>query len=304
MQAVVYIHGGGKLGRALIKTLSATQGISIYPYTCVKSKNRKVHGEIENITFEECKTLLPRYTNVFDYVVVTTPGDALAKQIDFLLSLKKPLIILSTAYDENLIKQKVSEVDGKVVLMPNANLGVLDLIKSLKKIPQIPELCLISVSSQESHQTGKKDISGTQKVELDIFRKKGFDVLFNEEEVKENYNSEKDGKSGNISWLREKESQLKLGVPKEHLGGHGYHSFYLTPKNNSSKEHEYLEKVYIHLKHVEKWTNEDMYFEVSLEEGTLRIIHNIDGRPYHGGVLKAIEYFQSNPCIITGEDLV
>ena len=61
---------------------------------------------------------------------------------------------------------------------------------------------------KESHQKGKADTSGTAKAMVNYFNKLG--IPFSAEQ---------------IVMIREPEEQKKMGVPEEHLGGHGWHTY-------------------------------------------------------------------------------
>nr|GMC50312.1 4-hydroxy-tetrahydrodipicolinate reductase 1, chloroplastic-like [Ipomoea batatas] len=64
----------------------------------------------------------------------------------------------------------------------------------------------------ESHQVSKLDISGTAKAVISCFQRLG--ISFDLDQVEQ---------------IRDPEQQVKMvGVPKEHLSGHAFHSYHLT----------------------------------------------------------------------------
>jgi 4-hydroxy-tetrahydrodipicolinate reductase len=64
---------------------------------------------------------------------------------------------------------------------------------------------------RESHQRGKADTSGTARALVGCFNAMG--VAFDERQ---------------IEMLRDPEAQRRLGVPEDHLAGHGWHTYTLT----------------------------------------------------------------------------
>jgi 4-hydroxy-tetrahydrodipicolinate reductase len=94
----------------------------------------------------------------------------------------------------------------------------------------------------ESHQRGKADTSGTAK-----------DVMKNLERLGLRL-------GGRLRMIREPEEQLVLGVPPEHLGGHGWHDYGLASRDGSMN---------------------------------FRFVHNVNGRiPYAAGTLRALTFLQ------------
>jgi len=64
----------------------------------------------------------------------------------------------------------------------------------------------------ESHQKGKADTSGTAKAMLGHFNQLGANF----------------DRNTPIRMIRDEEEQRQMGVPEEHLGGHGWHTYTLT----------------------------------------------------------------------------
>ncbi len=69
-----------------------------------------------------------------------------------------------------------------------------------------------AITVRESHQKGKADTSGTAKTMVGYFRKLG--IMCDAEDIEQE---------------RDPEKQVNLwGIPKEHLAGHGWHTYTLT----------------------------------------------------------------------------
>ena len=69
----------------------------------------------------------------------------------------------------------------------------------------------------ESHQSGKADTSGTAKAMIKYFNQMGIEF------------TEKD-----IQLVRNKEAQLRMGIPEEALEGHAWHTYTLTSPDKTT----------------------------------------------------------------------
>ncbi|KAI8465458.1 MAG: dihydrodipicolinate reductase [Monoraphidium minutum] len=69
----------------------------------------------------------------------------------------------------------------------------------------------------ESHQRNKADVSGTAKAVVGSFQQMGVQGF----------------KDSNIRKVRDREGQLAMGVPDDHLGGHAFHTYTLTSPDGS-----------------------------------------------------------------------
>jgi len=231
-----------------------------------------------------------------DYILVTCPGDALEENIDSLLSLKKPMIILSTKYDEELISSKASNAGVKILMSQNMAFGIVDFWNRIDSIDDVPVTEEISVFVQESHQKAKADISGSAIKVLNLFESKGFLVYFDDND-KESFKPGIDAEYGCISCIRAEKTQLeKLNVPEEFLGGHGYHTICLFPEIWNNESVKYLSTIYNLFKSLENYTIEGVLdFKVFIEQDEgLVIVHNINGRDiYTDGVVKSMQFLEN-----------
>ncbi|KIZ03068.1 hypothetical protein MNEG_4890 [Monoraphidium neglectum] len=74
-----------------------------------------------------------------------------------------------------------------------------------------------SLTVTESHQRNKADVSGTAKAVVASLRQMGVEGF----------------KDSDIRKIRDREGQLQMGVPEDHLGGHAFHTYTLTSPDGS-----------------------------------------------------------------------
>jgi dihydrodipicolinate reductase len=264
----VYIHGKGSLGSSIMKVLD-NSGYDISSDNCENS----------NIS---C-------------IVICTPGEAIAKQIDYFLSLKIPLIILSTKYDQSMVKEKAINSGVPLIMSENMALPVLDFWDRLYNLPTVPKGLDVNISAIESHQSSKQDISGSLKNTLMLFKNLGFKFKFNYEKASKIYKVGENGKFGNVVWIREKDTQLKHEVPNQFIGSHGYHTFCINYGFNNDSQ-KYILQIYRILKTLETYTLPgiiDLKISLCVNNKELTITHNINGKEiYAYGTIKCIEFLK------------
>src|SRR3989344_5505325 len=129
----------------------------------------------------------------------TTP-EAVNGNADFYCRHGSPFVMGTTGGDRAALEARVKDFDFAAQNFPDAFEGY-------------------TLKVQESHQTGKKDTSGTAKAMVAYFNTLG--VPFTVDGIRK---------------IRDPDVQEHLvGVPKEHLGGHGWHSYVLESGNEDVK---------------------------------------------------------------------
>lgn len=160
-----------------------------------------------------------------------------------------PFIMGTTGYSEAelaVIKEMVFFADIPAVIAPNMAREIVGL-QAMMEFASVnfPNLFgEYNLDIVESHQTGKKDTSGTARAMIKYFNALGmpFDVK-------------------HIEMIRDPQEQGNMGVPKEALAGHGWHTY--------------------------TWRSGD---------GTVlfRLTHNVNGRKiYARGTISAILFLES-----------
>jgi 4-hydroxy-tetrahydrodipicolinate reductase len=220
-----------------------------------------------------------------------------------------PFVMGTTGGDRNALEEIVIDSEICAVIAPNMAAPIVSLMNFMDKYSKEHEGDLrdCGLSIIESHQKGKADTSGTAKAMVQYFNLLGINF-----DVKD------------IIMIRGPDEQRKLGVPQEHLGGHGWHTYVL--KANSKKNYDDISnldaaifrEVLTHsnpalkgYNHFDGLVNEFSTRAVSpdksvllainlTEENNFTIAHNINGRSvYVDGTLEAIRFL--NTKIQAGE---
>ena len=309
----VAVYGVGNLGMEILKGLSK-RGVKLNKFSYnkpgAKEKKLNLNGQdvrIVNSYYLKEQAHKEDIKKHVSYIVVTVTGKVLEKDIDLLLSLKTPLIILSTQYDVEMIRNKAINAGISVVMSENMAFGIVDFWNKLDKIPKVPDNFRVILQVIESNPYYKEDISGSAIIGANKFKLKGVEVNFSEEQRKR-YKPDIDGDYGCIRSERDEITQEMSGVPVEYIDSHAYHSFFLNILEDESDVKTYLKKLYFLLKPLEVHTIPGILeFEVNLFENSLDITHNINGRDiYTEGVLKSIDFLESQEDVgvFTGLDVI
>ncbi|WDP88798.1 MAG: dihydrodipicolinate reductase [Desulfobacter sp.] len=160
-----------------------------------------------------------------------------------------PFVMGTTGGDREKLEATVNQAGTPAVISPNMAKQIVGFQAMMeyaaKTFPGLFSGYTLEV--KESHQQGKADTSGTAKAIVSCFNGLGVDF-----------------KVSDIQQIRDPEVQEKeWGIPKEHLGGHGWHTYTLRAGDGSS------------------------LFEFT---------HNINGRDiYIGGTLDAVAFLSRLP---------
>lgn len=184
-----------------------------------------------------------------DFTVDYTVPDAVNDNADFYCNHGLPFVMGTTGGDRKALEARILDSNVVAVIAPN-------MAKQIVALQAMFEYAAANfpgafegydLITEESHQQGKKDTSGTAKAMVGYFNrlrlgKTPFDVE-------------------NIRRWRDPEVQEHLiGVPREHLSGHGWHTYELDSKDGN------------------------VHFEFT---------HNVNGRDvYAAGTLDALRYLR------------
>lgn len=149
----------------------------------------------------------------------------------------------TTGGDRLLLEETVRSSDISAVIAPNMAKPIVTLQAMMQYVAETFPRAFSGYRLEivESHQQGKADTSGTAMAMIEYFNALG--IPFEPDQ---------------IVMVRNPGEQLAMGVPDEHLGGHGWHTYTLVS-----------------------------------EDGTvlLKLTHNINGRAvYAHGALDAVRY--------------
>ncbi|WP_299979878.1 dihydrodipicolinate reductase [Desulfobacula sp.] len=131
-----------------------------------------------------------------------------------------PFVMGTTGGDREQLKRIVKNSSTPAVIAPNMAQQVVGFQAMMEyaanTFPGLFEGYTLEVV--ESHQNGKADTSGTAKAMVGYFNKLGADFDVND-----------------IKMIRDPEVQKKdWGIPKEHLTGHGWHTYTLKSPDGSA----------------------------------------------------------------------
>lgn len=156
--------------------------------------------------------------NIPDIIVDFTHPKAIEYNVDFYTKMCLPFVLGTTGGDVDYISTKVEEAGINAVVAPNmageivAFQMMMDWLAS--NFPGLFKDYDLTIT--ESHQKTKADTSGTAKAMIKTFNQLG--VPFTVDQI-DKKRTEKD------YYLR--------GIPEEHWGGHGYHTYSLNKKDGS-----------------------------------------------------------------------
>ena len=130
-----------------------------------------------------------------------------------------PFVMGTTGGDRKQLEDTVSSSSNPAVIAPNMAKQIVGFQAMMEWAAHtFPDLFEgYSLEIKESHQKGKADTSGTAKAMVGYFNNLG--VPFSEEDIKK----ERDPEIQKSVW----------GIPEEHLGGHGWHTYSLVSNDRT-----------------------------------------------------------------------
>ena len=180
------------------------EGIPPYPIGLVKPHERE----------KRIKGIINSYDS-FISVDYTNP-DAVNSNADFYCRHNLPFVMGTTGGDRTALEERVKDSDIVAVIAPNMAKQIVAFQAMMQYAAEnfqdaFKEYTLEIV---ESHQKGKADTSGTAKAMVGYFNALG--IPFTQEQIVR---------------VRDPEQQLKMGIPKDALDGHGWHTYRLRSED-------------------------------------------------------------------------
>jgi 4-hydroxy-tetrahydrodipicolinate reductase len=240
----------GKMATLVANAVIKDERFNLFPYSLTGPEVTLIHVQIGSTTVylvepaEREKFL--KEAKLHNVVATDfTQPNATMENIDFYRLNEIPFVMGTTGVNMEEAKKKV---DGWVsaVIAPNMAKPIIAFQAMMeyvaKEFPGI--LSGYNLEIEESHQATKPDTSGTAKAVAKNFNAMGIPFLADQ-----------------IKMIRDPKIQIKIGVPEEHLGGHGWHTYKVTSPD---------------------------------ETVLLGFAHNVSGRSvYIPGILDAVEYVHS-----------
>ena len=171
-----------------------------------------------DIRDEKIKEILSQYP--FFIAVDYTHPSAVNENAKFYTQNNIPFVMGTTGGNREELEQTVRQASSPAVIAPNMAKQIVGLQAMMAYAAQtFPDLFKgYTLEVKESHQQGKADTSGTAKAMVGYFNELGAD--FGEEQIQQ---------------IRDPQVQEKQwGIPREHLSGHGWHTYTLTAEDGSS----------------------------------------------------------------------
>ncbi|MCK4781409.1 dihydrodipicolinate reductase [Candidatus Parcubacteria bacterium] len=148
-----------------------------------------------------------------DVIIDFTHPDSVNRNAELYCELGIPFIMGTTGGERGHLKETVEESDICAVIAPNMAPQIVAFQAMMEYAANtFPNAFKgYGLVTRESHQEPKKDTSGTAKAMAGYYNKLG--ISFEIEDI--------------IKVRDPVVQRIELGVPEEHLDGHGWHSYYL-----------------------------------------------------------------------------
>lgn len=157
----------------------------------------------------------PKGLIAIDYSV----PEAALSNVAFFVKHNIPFVMGTTGFDREAAVRLVQAGSVPAVIAPNMGIPIILIQRALSKLAlEFPgALAGYDIKILESHQTTKKDTSGTAKALVQNFAQLGLPASV-----------------GEIEQVRDTRRQREeIGVPEEHLAGHAYHYYTVQSPDKS-----------------------------------------------------------------------
>ncbi|KAL9236331.1 hypothetical protein vseg_011015 [Gypsophila vaccaria] len=210
----------GKMGKSVIEA-AVNAGLNVVPVSFgaaeesgqsvqiggkeIQVRSQSEREDILASTYEEYPNLI-----VVDYTVPTAVND----NVELYCKIGVPFVIGTTGGDRERMYKTVQDTNTYAVISPQMGKQVVAFLAAMEIMAeQFPgAFAGYSLQVMESHQSNKKDASGTAKAVISCFQKLGVDFDLDQ-----------------IQLVRDPQQQVEMvGVPEEHLAGHAFHLYHLT----------------------------------------------------------------------------
>lgn len=211
----------GKMAWAVAEAVVAQEDMELFPLSLtgpeVMAKGTIIGGV-------PVKLILPDKREEFlvshrpDVVVDFTTPAAINDNVVMYTAARLSFVLGTTGGDLEMINEKVSRSFSSAIIAPNMAKEIVAfqaMVESMaRKFPGLFEG--YSLKIEESHQSGKKDTSGTAKAMIASFNELG--IPFSVSEIKKH---------------RTEDEYIALGIPPEYWSGHGWHTYTMEKPDGS-----------------------------------------------------------------------
>lgn len=315
MSLVVMVNGlspeAGKMARGVAEKVVISPDMNLVPYSLtgpeIDSQYVRLNGEERPIYLirpedadVQVRDMLWRYGDNPPIAVDFTHPDAVNGNANFYCDKGLPFVMGTTGGDREALEQRVRDSGVCAVVAPNMAVQIVALQEVVRDFAEqnLGVLRHYDLEIHESHQKGKADTSGTAKAMMKYFGAMGISA---EEQFLTKFRTETDYK--------------ELGIPEEHWGGHGWHTYSLYPGENADPRlvSDFGETLFNFLRDSPVFDSylahsgntprnrtfsrlsldEAVFFEVvyGFHNGELSLTHNVNGRSvYADGTMDAIRF--------------
>ena len=217
----------GNVAKKMVQFAIADKRFNIIPFSLTGQEIEEKIVTIDTFAIElvrpdsrDQKTAHIRSVFPFFISIDYTHPSAVNSNALYYVQNKIPFVMGTTGGDRKQLEDVVKNASTPAVIAPNMAKQIVGFQAMMEYAANtFPGLFKgYTLQVVESHQKGKADTSGTAKAMVGYFNKLGVD--FNVD---------------NIEMIRDPELQEKgWGVPREHLGGHGWHTYTLTAEDGSA----------------------------------------------------------------------
>ena len=218
----VMVNGvSGKMGGATARAVTNRAGFVLVPVALGKGKGGDVDVNgtvvrVVDVDVEDGEATLKKAARDYPGLVVVdyTLPESVNANAELYVRCGTPFVMGTTGGDREKLLRDVKASGNYAVIAPQMGKQVVAFQAAMKLMAeQFPgAFSGYTLTVTESHQSSKKDTSGTAKAIVASFNDLGcdFDV-------------------SDIELVRDVESQTgRMGVPEEHLLGHAFHTYRLT----------------------------------------------------------------------------
>jgi len=214
----------GNMATIFAKHAIKDDGIDILNYSITGNETEENVYEIDGHTFNLIKAndkagIKQLFENNKDIIAVDyTEPHVVENNIDLYCRKKIDFIVGTTGVAVAKVSEKIRDAKVNAVIAPNMGKQIVAIQAMVQYAAENFPNCFkgYNLTVTESHQKGKMDTSGTARAMVEYFNKLGM-----------SFNGDK------IIKYRDPKKQLELGVPKEHLSGHGWHTYAFTSDDES-----------------------------------------------------------------------
>ena len=207
----------GKMSTKVVEHIQANTEFTLAPYSFTGPETGEKFVSIKEMRYslvlpeerEGCIRILKEYLGQFLVVDFTHPS-AVNSNAEFYCQQELLFVMGTTGGDREALEQRVQNSNSVAVIAPN-------MAKQIVAFQAMMEYAAATfpgafehytLAPVESHQKGKAGTSGTAREVVGCFNKLGIPCSPEQ-----------------IIMIRDPQRQLEMGVPKEHLGGHGWHTY-------------------------------------------------------------------------------